>query len=139
MLSVLISSESRYPVSRKKIKEKIAEVLKRFNLDDAEVSLSIVGNRKIRELNRLYRKIDEPTDVLSFPLEEPRDSEGILRLGDIVISYPVAQDWARERNKFVEEVILELTEHGLLHLLGFEHDNGVEFKIPAAKDFRVGP
>lgn len=133
MISILISSESRYPISRKKIKEKVGETLKRAGLDEVEVSVLIVGDRKIRELNRQYLKIDEPTDVLSFPLEEPRDEDGILSLGDIVVSYPQAQKWAREKNRLVDEVVLELTEHGLLHLLGFKHDDGLEFKIPTTK------
>jgi probable rRNA maturation factor len=129
MISILISSESRYPINRKKIRQKVKQVLGRGGIEDVEVSVSVVGDRKIRQLNRQYLKIDEPTDVLSFPLEEPRDREGILRLGDVVVSYPEAQKWAREKNWFVDEAILRLVEHGLLHLLGFKHDNGTEFKI----------
>ncbi len=92
-----------------------------------EVSILIVGERKIRQLNKQFLQINEPTDVLSFPLEEPRDKKGILRLGDVVISYPLAQKYAREENKLVMEVILELMEHGLMHLLGFNHVEGLNF------------
>lgn len=129
MISILISSESRYPINRKKIRQKVKQVLERCNVEDVEVSVLVVGDRKIRQLNRQYLKIDEVTDVLSFPLEEPRDEEGILRLGDVVVSYPEARKWAREKNWFVDEAVLKLVEHGLLHLLGFKHDNGTEFKI----------
>lgn len=138
MISTLISSGSRYSISRIKVKEKITQILGRVGLDDVEVSVSIVGDRKIRALNREYRKIDETTDVLSFPLEEPRDQDGILRLGDIVISYPQARKWAGERNKLVSEIISELVEHGLMHLLGFEYDNSSKFKISTAKNFSAG-
>lgn len=129
MISILISSESRYPINRKKIRQKVKQALEQYRIEDVEVSISVVGDRKIRQLNRQYLKIDEPTDVLSFPLEEPRNEGGVLRLGDVVVSYPEARKWAREKNKFVDEVVLELVEHGLLHLLGFKHDNGTEFKI----------
>jgi len=127
MILTLISSESRYPVSRSKIKAKIEEILKHHKVNGVEVSVLVVGERKIRQLNKQFRQTDEPTDVLSFPLEEPRDKKGILRLGDIVISYPHAQRYAREENKMVDEVILELAEHGLLHLLGFNHQEGLNF------------
>jgi len=138
MISTLISSGSRYPISRLKIKKKVAEVVNRLGLDEIEVSIAIVGDRKIRQLNQKYRQINEPTDVLSFPFEEPRDQNRILRLGDIVISYPQARIWAAERNKLVDEVVLELVEHGILHLLGYNHDNGTQFKISTAKDFSTG-
>lgn len=105
-----------------------------MGLEEVEVSVAIVGNRKIRELNRKYRQLDQPTEVLAFPLEEPRDEMGILRLGDIVISYPQALDLAREENKFVDEIILELVEHGLKHLLGFTNDNRPNFKISSSKN-----
>ena len=127
MISILISSESRYPISRPKIKVKVEEVLKRQKVNDVEISVLIVGERKTRQLNKQFRQIDEPTDVLSFPLEEPRDERGILRLGDIVVSYPHAQRYAREENRLVDEVIFELVEHGLMHLLGFTHKEGLNF------------
>ena len=128
MLSILISSESRYPVNKEKIKAKAREVLEKFGVDDVEVSISIVGSRKIRDLNRRFRKIDEPTDVLSFPLETTRDENGVLPLGDIIISYPLAQKYARLDNLLVDEEVSKLVEHGLLHLLGFDHEEGRDFE-----------
>lgn len=121
MISVLISSESRYKVNREKIRQSVEKLLKTTGLDEVEVSILVAGTRKVRELNRIYRKIDEETDVLSFPLEEPRDPEGVLRLGDIVVCYPKARQQAGEENKLVDEKINELVEHGLKHLLGEHH------------------
>ncbi|MFZ5366208.1 MAG: rRNA maturation RNase YbeY [Patescibacteria group bacterium] len=118
MISVLISSESRYQVDRKKIRQAVEKLLKETGLSEVEVSILIAGTRKIRELNRIFRKIDEETDVLSFPLEEARDQEGILHLGDIVVCYPKAREEAAEEGKMVDEKINELVEHGLRHLLG---------------------
>ncbi len=122
MISVLISSESRYKINREKIRKLVQNLLGQAGLDEAEVSILIVGTRKIRELNRVFRKIDEETDVLAFPLEAPRDEDGILRLGDIVICYPKARGQAGEEGKMVDEKIDELVEHGLRHLLGENHE-----------------
>jgi probable rRNA maturation factor len=121
MISVLITSESRYKFERAKIRQAIIRLLKEKKLDEVELSLAIVGSRKIKELNRQYRKIDKVTDVLSFSLEEPRGPNGQLKLGDIVICYPMAREQARRENKFVSEKILELVVHGLKNLLGENH------------------
>ena len=122
MISVLIISESRYLVSRDKIRQAIKSLLVSERLNDVEVSISIVGARKIRKLNRQWRQIDKETDVLSFPLEEARDITGTLRLGDIVVCYPVAIKQAQTENKLVDDKINELVEHGLRHLLGQHHE-----------------
>jgi len=123
MISVLIISESRYLVSREKIRQAIKSLLISERLDDVEVSISIVGARKIRKLNNQWRQIDKETDVLSFPLEEARDAtDGVLRLGDIVVCYPVAIKQAQTENKLVDDKINELVEHGLRHLLGQHHE-----------------
>ena len=117
MISVLITSESRYPVDRQAIRQAITRVLKEEGIDGIEISVLVVGGRKMRQLNRDFRKIDEETDVLSFPLEEARGPDQILRLGDIVICFPAARELARLENKLVGEKIIELLEHGLKHLL----------------------
>jgi probable rRNA maturation factor len=122
MISVLITSESRYKFERAKIRQAIIRLLKKEKLDDVEVSLAVVGSRKIRQLNQQYRQVDEVTDVLSFSLEEARGPNGQLRLGDIVLCYPVAREQARIENKLVVDKMMELVEHGLKHLLGEHHD-----------------
>lgn len=91
-------------------------------LVDVEVSISIVGTRKIRLLNRRFRKLDEVTNVLSFPQEESRGPDGVLRLGDIIVCYPICRDEAGKDNKMVWEKMNELVEHGLRHLLGEHHE-----------------
>ncbi len=122
MISILISSEPRYKFSRKKVRQAAENFLREKGLDDIEVSLAVVGTRKIRSLNKNFRKIDEATDVLSFPLEEARGEDGILRLGDVVVCYPKAREEAAEEEKFLDEKIIELVEHGLKHLLGENHN-----------------
>ena len=90
-----------------------------------KISLSVVGERKIKELENKYFNRDEVTDVLSFPLEEgekmPDDTDG-TSLGDIVVCYPQAKRQALQWNRIIDEEIEFLACHGLLHLLGIHHD-----------------
>lgn len=129
MISVLFQTETHYPVNRKKIKQAIVATLEQQVKRDTEVSVSIVGDRRMKQLNGQYRKIDETTDVLSFPLNEStvnnapfvEPPDGILRLGDIIVSYPQAVSQATEENAMVDDTIIALTLHGLNHLLGIHH------------------
>lgn len=130
MVTVTIQTESRYPVSRKKIIQAIQNFLSGKIESDADVSVTFVGNRKIHDLNKTYRQKDYPTDVLSFPLYDPTQPspvsfisppDDILHLGDIVVSYPMAVKEAGEQNKLVDDMIEFLVLHGLNHLLGNHH------------------
>ena len=98
-----------------------------------EVSVTFTDNEGIRELNKKFRELDKPTDVLSFPLldfegdcEEPPIDELISNLGDIVISLERAKEQAEEfGHSFAREVAF-LTVHSMLHLLGYDHEKGEE-------------
>ena len=81
-----------------------------------EVSVFFCGDGAIRTLNRRYRKVDAPTDVLAFPAQ----SRGLL--GDIVISVPYASRQARRRGESPAREIDRLLLHGLLHLSGYDHE-----------------
>jgi probable rRNA maturation factor len=128
-ITVLIKAASHFPVSRAKIREAVVTRLAGFVKRKTEVSVLVVGDRQMRSLNLKYRKLDATTDVLSFPLNESAVAEtqfieppdDILRLGDIVVSYPQAVREAREENKMVDVKVVELVEHGLNHLLGIHH------------------
>ena len=94
--------------------------------DDAEVSVTLVDNARIRELNAEFREIDKETDVLSFPLgdedgfEVDPDTDAIL-LGDIVISLEKAQSQAEEYGHSFRREVAFLLTHSLFHLLGYDH------------------
>ncbi|MBE6719849.1 MAG: rRNA maturation RNase YbeY [Ruminococcaceae bacterium] len=97
--------------------------------DNAEVSVRFVDNDTIHELNKQYRNMDKPTDVLSFPLGENGEYDtdlttGAKLLGDIVISIPKAMEQAQEYNHSLQREIGFLTVHSMLHLLGYDHENG---------------
>lgn len=105
-------------------------VLELENFDgSAEVSVTFVDNERIHELNREFRNIDRPTDVLSFPLGENGEYDinhdtGAKLLGDIVISIEKAVEQAEEYNHPLQREIGFLTVHSMLHLLGYDHENG---------------
>jgi probable rRNA maturation factor len=90
----------------------------------SEVSVTFTDNEGIRAINREYREIDAPTDVLSFPLFE--ESEGTRMLGDIVLSLEKCRAQAEEFGHSFERECAFLTVHSTLHLLGYDHVNGEE-------------
>lgn len=98
--------------------------------DEAELSVSFVDNNEIQIINRNYRQKDEPTDVISFAMQEEGDgemkimgAEMPLLLGDIVISVDRAKEQAEEYNHTYERELGFLALHGFLHLLGYDHLN----------------
>lgn len=117
--------ESRYKVNRKRIKQSAQKLLKENGIyGPAEVSIAIVGDRKMRELSRKFKGDDKTRNVLSFPLSEGESTmlpSDILRLGDIVISYPEVIREAARDEMLVDDRVEELALHGLNHLLGIHH------------------
>lgn len=148
MSNILITSESRYPVRRKKIKEAVDRFLAEQKItSEVEVSIAIVGDRKMKMLNKKYRDKEGTTPVLTFSLSEPGSPacrqgrehgyetgqpqkttsfeakfinvpDEVMRLGDIVISYPQTVLSAAAEEKMVDQVLAEFVEHGLRNLLG---------------------
>ena len=91
-----------------------------------EISLNLVGEVRIKELNKKYRDKNEVTDVLSFPLEESRlKKHDILPLGDIFICLPFAVKESKRQDVGLEKELAWLTAHGFLHLLGYDHENSL--------------
>lgn len=96
-----------------------------------EVAITFVSNEHIREINREFRHLDKPTDVLSFPLEE-EDA-----LGDIIISIPRAKEQAQEYGHSFAREMGFLAVHGFLHLLGYDHETAQEEKEMFAKQEQI--
>jgi len=123
---ILIYVESRYKVDRNKIKSAVTSVLEENSVKTPiEVSIAIVGDRKMTKLNKEYRNKEGTTNILSFPLAEGEQTHlptDIVRLGDIVISYPMVIKEAAEQEMLVDERVEELVRHGMLHLLGLHHE-----------------
>ena len=96
-----------------------------YGLDNAELSVTLTDNEHIHVINREYRGVDRPTDVISFALNESDEPEiedaEINILGDIIISLERAAEQAEEYGHSYRREIAFLTVHGLLHLLGYDH------------------
>lgn len=124
-VTVLIFVESRYKVNRKRVKKTVAKVLKQHNVQSpVEVSVAVIGDRKMRALNLKYRGLDKTTNVLSFSLTEGEQTSAptdVLRLGDIALSYPMVILDAVRDDMLVDDKIDELVTHSMLHLLGEHH------------------
>lgn len=125
-LRLEVKADSRYKFNRKKIREGVIKVLEEQGIrQPVEVSLMVVGERKIRDLEKRYFGEDKVTDVLSFPLQEGTNvpgQENILTLGDVVVCYPQAKKQSLKLNRLLDDEIEFLTCHGVLHLLGIHHD-----------------
>ena len=97
---------------------------------NAQVSVTFVDNEGIHEINRKFRNIDRPTDVLSFPLlgddDLPDSALFSVPLGDIVLSLERAKEQAEEFGHSFEREVAFLTAHSVLHLLGYDHETGEE-------------
>lgn len=136
MINIIVNSDPRYNINKVALKAAVLEALLRNRVSGKiEVGISIVGDRKMHELNKKFRGIDATTDILSFALEDSNSAslqhiprigfisspDKILRLGDIVISYPEALEDASYDGTSVDDEIKNLVQHGINHLLGMHH------------------
>jgi probable rRNA maturation factor len=117
-----IEKDYRNLVSQVRLKSIANTIINYFDLFNIELTISIVGEKKIRELNNDFRFLDSETDVLSFSADELNPETGNKYLGDIIISYPNAEKQSSLFHHLVGEEIVLLTIHGLLHLLGYDHE-----------------
>jgi len=121
----IINQQHRYWVNTRKFKALLARLFEYYKLPDSEVSLVFVGTKAIKKLNRQFLKKDSATDVLSFPLHE-KGADGKFYLGDIIISVPQAFKQCFSEKHGLEKELELLAVHGFLHLLGYEHSQGIE-------------
>lgn len=98
------------------------QVLRALAVRRSELSLTVVGDPAMHELNRQYRGKDRPTDVLAFPLYDPPVPADAASLGDVVISIDTATAAGHEQGRALAAVLDDLVIHGILHLLGYDHE-----------------
>jgi len=107
---------------------------------DYRVSLHLVSDETIRALNQEHRGKDAHTDVLSFPLHDPNGMRFVLppgepvNLGDVVVSYPRAVEQASQFGHSVDRELGYLVAHGVLHLLGYDHEEDAERRVMRRKE-----
>ncbi len=133
-MSLRVDIEVQVPMNQEEkqllstIEKALVQAAKAENLPPADVSVMIVDNKQIHQLNKEYRQVDRPTDVLSFPLWDPEEDwvivedEETVPLGDIVISYAKAREQAEEFGHSLKRELGFLVVHGFLHLLGYDHE-----------------
>lgn len=131
-MTLLIDNRTNFELTDE-IKETLEKVClkslqyEEFN-EDCEISLSIVTNDEIHDINKQFRNIDSPTDVLSFPqltFEEGEEADvnenGEIVLGDIIISIDKAKEQAEEYGHSLKRELAFLSVHSMLHLMGYDH------------------
>ncbi len=118
---IFIESESDQTFTKELLERAARAVLDLSGSPDADLTIVLVDDARIQALNRDFLAHDAPTDVLSFPADEPDPETGRLYLGDVVISLARAAEQARERGHAFEAEMQLLVVHGVLHLLGHDH------------------
>jgi len=126
MIKVNVSKQSNYPVKTPVIKKRLSDFfLSQGIVSDAEVSVAIVGEAKMVEIDKKFLKDKKLHNVFSFTPSESKGfvypPDGLLHLGEIVVCYPVALKEAKMENVLIDDKVCELVEHGALHLLGIHH------------------
>jgi len=124
--TIHIQNEEAYPINAGKLQAAARTVLSQHGVaEQAELTVRLTNNAAVHRLNLQFRQVDAPTDVLSFPADplppELREDE-MLYLGDLVIAYPYARAQAQHNKHDVQDSLVLLLVHGILHLLGYEHD-----------------
>ena len=113
----------------------------------AEMGLVIARQGKVRQLNKAYLERDEPTDVLAFSMLEEENAarhqpfvtapDGIAHLGEVIISYPQAVKQAGEHRHSVKREVATLIIHGVLHLLGYDHDTPEPKRLMSTREAAI--
>jgi probable rRNA maturation factor len=134
-IEIFVEGEFRGAVDGGWVKKIVRQVLKAEEVAPPyEVSLVFTDSETVQRLNRDYRGVDEPTDVLAFYMlpQKGADSsfalppDGVTRLGEVIISYPQAVAQAKEQGHSPERELALLIVHGILHLLGYDHEEPEE-------------
>jgi probable rRNA maturation factor len=128
---IRLTVERRSRVAKAEIERRLRAMTRALQIDNLEVSFVLTTDEQIQKLNKEYRGKDKPTDVLAFAQREGEFGSlaGAL-LGDVIVSVPTAERQARAAGKPLLDELTMLLAHGLLHLLGWDHDT-------AAKDRRM--
>lgn len=110
---VEVNNKTKGKIDIRLVRKVLEKFLKYYKLGDREVSVAFVGDKKIRQLNKIYRGKDNVTDVLAFQGDEEN-------LGEIIIDYAQTKRQAKKFSKNVKEELVFILVHGLLHLIGYE-------------------
>jgi len=144
-LDIQIDEPFRDQVGEERLR-RVAEVTFTQENVDSPVALSllITDDETVHQLNRTYRGVDRTTDVLAFAFQDdfdqgsfPRSPDGLTQLGEVIISYPKTIDQAKELGHQTEDELTILLIHGILHLLGYDHQLPKKEDLMKAKELRI--
>lgn len=123
-MAVSVIARARHPeCDTARVRRDARALLRALDEAGSELTVLLVGDEAMRDLNRRHRAKDRPTDVLAFAMREgPRTAGDEDRLGDVVISVDTAARQARRRRKSAGDEVRTLLIHGVLHLLGYDHE-----------------
>lgn len=123
--NVDVQNDLHYLIDASRLIASVETVLKQQQAEDeSAVTIVITDNDEVAALNQQYRGVDAPTDVLSFPADEPpvEIPDEPPYLGDLIIAYPYAAAQAEQEHHALDDSLDLLVIHGTLHLLGYDHD-----------------
>jgi len=114
------------PLAERTVRAAIAEAASTLSTADGEVSIVLTDDSAIAKLNRDWRGIDKPTNVLSFPASDPNAGDGARLFGDIFIAYETLERECEDENCIFLHHLAHLAVHGFLHLVGYDHQNDTQ-------------
>jgi probable rRNA maturation factor len=146
-ISIKIDPEFKATLKAGRVEQIIKQILNTVNTDGiVELSVVFTNDKTIHDLNKKYRNIDNPTDVLAFQMH-PGDRSGevsfitppdsIRHLGEVVISYPQASRQAEEYGHAIKHELKILLIHGILHLLGYDHERAEDEEVMNSEEEEI--
>ncbi len=127
MLKINLINKRRYPVNAKDIEKIVKSSAKKVKKITGEIEIILVSDSEIKKLNKIWRNINRPTDVLAYAWTEDKKLKSYY-LGQVFISYPRIKSQAKEYRFSIEHEFARILVHGLLHLAGFDHEKKIEAK-----------
>lgn len=132
-INVFVEPKLKISIAKQWLKRAVLAALKVEGIQGAvEIGLVITDDETVQQLNKIYRGVDEPTDVLAFQMVSDENQEpdlafvsppdGLCCLGEVIISYPQALQQAKEQGNSITQELALLIVHGVLHLLGYDHE-----------------
>ena len=142
-IDIHVDNEFRTLLDRGRARKIVRQVLKAERVTPPyELGLVFTDKEKVRQLNRDYRGVDQPTDVLAFYMRPQKGSDssfanppdGVAHLGEVIISYPQALAQAKKQGHPLQRELALLIIHGTLHLLSYDHEESREAKKMRARE-----
>lgn len=131
----ILTHDPRWKGHVRAVRSAALKALAHQSIPDADVTIVLSNDEEVRQLNKTYRGFDKPTNVLSF--ENGESVEGRRQLGDIIIAYDTVRCEAESQNKHLSAHLAHLVVHGILHLLGNDHEDDGEAELMESREIAI--